>query len=153
MSVVKPRFTYADYVRFPADGKRYELIHGERYVAPSPSPRHQTVVAELHALLSAYLRQHKAGVAFLAPLDVVLADDDVVQPDLLVILHHRRHIIGDSAIHGAPDILVEVLPPSTRSQAERVKRELYAQPAISEYCGSSIQRPIGCSFGAGKARR
>ncbi|MEQ1694182.1 MAG: Uma2 family endonuclease, partial [Gemmatimonas sp.] len=77
------RLTYDDFVQFPDDGKRHELIDGEHYVTPSPNTRHQAVLWNLVAVLAPYLEAHPIGRAFTAPFDVVFSDFDVVEPDLL----------------------------------------------------------------------
>lgn len=79
----KVKFTYEDYLLFPDDGKRHELIDGEHYVTPSPSTKHQRISGNLLYFLKDHLRRTKAGRMFDAPMDVVLSDFDVVQPDLL----------------------------------------------------------------------
>ena len=77
------RFTYEDYVLFPDDGKRHELIEGKHYVTPSPTKRHQRVSGDIFASLRRYLDERPIGEVFCAPFDVVLSELDVVQPDLL----------------------------------------------------------------------
>ena len=85
MSTPNPdvKFTYEDYLLFPEDGKRHELIGGDRYVTPAPTTKHQRVSGNLHRLLSTYVHQKRWGAMFAAPTDVVLSDLDVVQPDLI----------------------------------------------------------------------
>jgi len=86
MTVVKaapPRVCFADLERWPDDGRRYELYDGEVYVVPSPLPLHQVVSARLHLALDEYTRAH-GGIVLYAPLDIVLTEFDVVQPDLLL---------------------------------------------------------------------
>jgi Uma2 family endonuclease len=127
------KFTYEDYLLFPDDGRRHELIDGEHFMTPSPSTRHQRISRNLLTLLHNYLRQAKAGEAFDAPTDVLLSDMDVVQPDLLFISSHRSSIITERCIHGAPDLVVEIVSETTRKTDEVIKRKLYERYGVQEY--------------------
>ena len=128
-----PRFTYEDFLCFPEDGLRHELIDGEHYVTPSPNTHHQRLVGRLHADLYAHLSATQAGEVFLAPFDVVLSNHDVVEPDLLVILADQAGILTDQNVRGAPAIVVEVLSPGTRHRDETLKRQLYDRVGVREY--------------------
>src|SRR6185295_7671847 len=83
------KLTYDDFVLFPDDGQRHELIDGEHYVTPSPNPKHQRVLGNLHLLIGGWLETHPIGQVFFAPLDVVMSDFDVVEPDLLYMSNER----------------------------------------------------------------
>ena len=125
------RFTYEDYVLLPED-RRYEVIDGELFVTPAPTPLHQTVAQRLEEVLAAYLRGHAFGVMLHAPCDVVLSPYDVVQPDILVVARERRPIIGDKYVGPAPDLVVEVLSPSTESRDRTAKAKRYATFGVRE---------------------
>lgn len=125
----KVKFTYEDYLLFPDDGKRHELIDGEHYVTPSPSTKHQRISGNLLYFLKDHLRRTKAGRMFDAPMDVVLSDFDVVQPDLLFVSSARASIITEKNIQGAPDLVVEILSDGTRKTDEIIKRKLYEDMA------------------------
>lgn len=127
------RFTYEDLQYFPDDGKRREIIDGELYVTPSPNTKHQIVSMNLSWRLSAYLKEHPLGMIFAAPLDTVLSDFDVVEPDLLYISRERKDVLTDKNVQGAPDLVIEILSPSTRRTDEMVKRRLYDRFAVREY--------------------
>ena len=120
--------TYADYVELPADGRCYEIIRGKLYVSPSPFSVHQLVLATRRS----FRREHGLGKVLFAPLDVILADDSVVQPDLIYISEVRRPAIKGRWIHGAPDLVVEVLSESTSRKDRLVKRQLYAEYGVRE---------------------
>lgn len=126
------RLTYADYCNFPDDGIRRELIDGEVVVVtPAPNVRHQDVVGNLYFVFRAYLRTQGGGRVFLAPCDVVLSDEAVVQPDLVFVEQAAAGIITDANIAGVPTLLVEVV---SDSRADRVrKRDLYAAAGVGEY--------------------
>src|SRR4026207_2058372 len=84
------KLTYDDFVLFPDDGKRHELIDGEHYVTPSPNLKHQAISRNLLTSIGSYLRNHPVGRTYAAPLDVVFSHFDVVEPDLLFVAETRR---------------------------------------------------------------
>jgi Uma2 family endonuclease len=125
--------TYEDFVLFPDDGKRHELIDGEHVVKPSPSTRHQLVLRNLDRALDRFVHERALGRVVFAPLDVVLSRHDVVEPDLLYISADRASILTAANVQGAPDLVVEVLSPSSRRQDEVLKRDLYERGGVAEY--------------------
>lgn len=127
------RMTYEDYLELPDDGKRYEVIEGELVVNASPYTRHQRIVGRLYAALEYFCRERRCGEAFVSPVDVVLADDSVVQPDVMVVSASRLHIVGEKNIEGAPDLVIEVLSEGTRKLDELVKRKLYERHGVNKY--------------------
>ena len=128
------KLTYDDFVLFPDDGKRHELIDGEHYVTPSPNTAHQRIVGRLHLALGRYLETHPVGELFLAPFDVVFSQFDVVEPDLLYITAERRDsVLTTQHVRGTPDLVIEVGSPGTRRRDETIKRRLYERAGVSEY--------------------
>jgi len=127
------KFTYDDFVNFPHDGMRHEIIDGEHFVTPSPNTKHQAVSMNLTRAFILYLEQHRHGQLFAAPFDVQFSDLDVVEPDLLYISRERAGILTDTHVHGAPDLVVEILSPGTRKTDEVNKRKLYARFDVREY--------------------
>lgn len=127
------RFTYQDLVGLPSDGQRHEIVDGEHIVTPSPKTKHQQVSTNLAVALGLYLRQNPIGAIFVAPLDVALSNVDVVQPDLLYIARERAGIITEQNIQGAPDLVVEILSPGTRTTDEVFKRALYERAGVTQY--------------------
>ncbi len=127
------RFTYEDYCQLSED-KRYELIDGEFYeMAPAPSSIHQRIVLKLARLLSDLVEQLGLGEVFISPFDVILSDNDVVQPDLFFVSRERLHLISIRGCEGAPDLVVEVMSPSTSRRDWELKRRLYAAYGVREY--------------------
>jgi Uma2 family endonuclease len=125
--------TYEDYVLLPNDGKRYEILEGELTVTPAPSTKHQTASVNLLVLLSHYIKDRDQGKLFHAPIDLILESTSVLQPDLLFVSQANRHIITDRAIEGAPDLVVEILSPTT-SRTDRVtKAQIYARHSVPVY--------------------
>lgn len=129
----KGKFTYEDYLLFPDDGKRRELIDGDHYVTPSPPTKHQRVSVRLITILENFLGHNRKGTVYAAPCDVVLSDLDVVQPDLLFVSSARASIITEKNIHGAPDLVIEILSETTRKTDETIKRKLYERYGVQEY--------------------
>ena len=128
------KLTYEDYLLFPEDGKRHEIIDGEHYVTPTPVRKHQAIVANLLGLIWPYLQQHPIGRVFPAPFDVIFSENDVVEPDLLYISKERSQQIETSPwVKGAPDLVVEIGSPSTRRRDETIKRRLYERFGVQEY--------------------
>ncbi len=125
------RFTYQDYLNLPED-RRYELIDGDLLMSPSPSEKHQRVIARLVFLLEGYLERTPVGRIYPAHFDVVLSDTDVVQPDVLFVSNERASIIGERAVRGAPDLVVEILSPATADRDRTVKTKLYARAGVRE---------------------
>ncbi len=127
------KFTYADLLHFPDDGKRREIIDGELYVTPSPNTKHQTVSMNLSGLLWNYIQQHPIGQVFAAPFDTVFSEFDVVEPDLLYIARERLEVSTRNNVRGAPDLVVEILSPGTRRTDELVKPKLFERFGVREY--------------------
>ena len=128
------KLTYDDFLLFPDDGKRHELIDGEHYVTASPNLKHQQVLLNLTLLIGTWLDAHPIGRMFFAPFDVVFTNFDVVEPDLLYLSNERMvEVATPQHIRGAPELVVEVASPSTRSRDETIKRRLYERNGVSEY--------------------
>lgn len=124
------KFTYADYLTWP-DEERWEIIDGEAYdMTPAPSRSHQQAVMKLAAVFDGFFRG-KPCVPFIAPFDVVLDETNVVQPDLLVVCDPAK--ITEANVQGAPDLVVEVLSPSTTVRDKREKKALYERFGVREY--------------------
>ena len=128
---VKPKLTYEDYARLP-DDERCELIDGELIPMPSPKKIHQRLILDMSWILRR-LEEMGLGELFIAPFDVILSRFNVVQPDLIFISNARSHIITEDNIRGAPDLLVEILSPSTAGYDRTTKRNLYARHGVGEY--------------------
>ena len=128
------RLTYDDFVLFPEDGKRHELIDGVHYVTPSPNLGHQELLGRLHLAIGNFLvgRRH-LGRVFLSPLDVVLSYYDVVEPDLLFVAGDQQDILTEANVQGPPALVIEILSRSTRKRDEGIKRRLFEAKGVREY--------------------
>ena len=128
------KLTYDDFVLFPDDGRRHELIDGEHYVTPSPNRRHQEIVGRFHLIIAGWLQTHPIGRIYLSPFDVVISRFDVVEPDLLYMSNERAaQVLTDANVQGVPELVIEVGSPSTRKRDETIKRRLYERSGVSEY--------------------
>ncbi len=127
------KLTYEDYVLFPDDGKRHELIEGDHFVTPAPSTKHQKVSRNILLALASFVRQHRLGEVLAAPCDVILSDENVVQPDVVFVSSAQAQFITADNIQGAPVLVIEILSEGTRKKDEITKRKLYERFGVQEY--------------------
>ncbi len=125
-------FTASDYRAMPEGPPYHQLIDGELIMSPSPSRRHQVVARNVFCLLDDHVRRNSIGEVYFAPLDVFLSETTVVQPDVLVVLHPNHGRLADDGIHGGPDLVVEIISPSSGALEKKRKRPLYAQYGVRE---------------------
>ncbi len=125
------RLTYDDYCRMPA-GLRYELVEGDLRMVPSPDVFHQEISKRLQRILLEWIEDRGLGKVYNAPIDVVLSEHNVVQPDLLYVSRERLGIIEKANIWGAPDLVIEILSPSTTEWDRVTKRRAYARYGVRE---------------------
>ena len=125
--------TYEDYAALPYDGKRYELHEGELSPMGAPSVRHQLIIGNLYSILRAYVLAAERGQVLLSPLDCIMSEITVVQPDLVYVDDTRRQLLSERALEGAPTLAVEILSPWSRHIDRRVKMRLYAKHAVNWY--------------------
>ena len=126
------RWTRTMLDALPDDGQRHEIIDGVHYVTVPPGTPHQIIVGELHVALHGFLGANPAGWVLLAPWDVALADDTVVEPDLLVVTRTNPRPPDAGAPGVVPILAIEILSPSTRSRDRIVKRPRYQRAGIAE---------------------
>jgi Uma2 family endonuclease len=141
MSVLARPLTFEELDQFPNDGKRREIIGGILHVSPAPLKEHQRVLRRLTILFDAAAEAADAGEVFFAPEDVRFGEHDQVQPDLIFFRKDRLDIYEGNTVHGAPDLILEVLSPSTRAYDEREKAELYAREGVTEYWITDLAIP------------
>lgn len=127
------KMTYRDWLAIPKDGFRHEIIEGDWFMSPAPGTPHQQVSMKLSILLGKFILERALGSFFAAPVDVVLSDEDVVEPDLVFVSSVRASILTEKNILGAPDLVIEVLSPTTASVDRGRKRDLYERHGVREY--------------------
>jgi Uma2 family endonuclease len=127
---LEQKWTYEEYATWD-DGKRWEIIDGEVYaMSPAPSLKHQRISRNITAAITPYFKG-KPCEPFEAPTDVVLDEYNVVQPDLLVVCDKSK--LTDANVQGAPDLVIEILSPSTTVKDRREKLALYERFGVMEY--------------------
>ncbi|GAB4367894.1 MAG: Uma2 family endonuclease [Calditrichia bacterium] len=129
----KKKLTYQDYLSLPDDGNRYEIFEGELIMTPAPKISHQEVSKSVGYELVQWERKTKLGKVFYAPVDVLLSEKSIVQPDLIVILKENYGIITKENIQGAPDLVIEIVLPSSGYYDMFDKKELYEKYGVKEY--------------------
>jgi len=127
------KITVSDYREMPEGPPYYQLIDGELHMSPSPRSYHQQIIAKLSTQLGSFLEDHAVGVYYPAPIDVFLTDTNVYQPDLLFVSKDRLPMVKKDGVHGAPDLVVEVLSPSTKKFDLGFKKKVYAVAGVVEY--------------------
>ena len=134
MANVQVKLTYEDYLLFPEDDDlRHELIEGEHEVTPAPGRWHQHVLRRLNRALDGFVAAHGLGEVYFAPFEVKLSNWSAVQPDLLFVSRARQEAFTERGIEGPPDLVVEVLSPSTRRRDQTRKLALYEKHGVPEY--------------------
>jgi hypothetical protein len=135
---------YREYCCFPDDGRRHEIIDGDHVMTPAPSTTHQTVSKRLQHQLYTQIELSDRGLVFNAPVDVQLTEYDIVQPDLVVVLKvpvDRTRMITHTKINGVPDLIVEILSPSTAAIIA-LAMILDSAAAMSPPCAGSANRAL-----------
>ncbi len=131
---VSDPLTYEDYKTFPDnDGIRKEIIEGELFMTPAPNTKHQSVSRELSFLLVSFIKSTNIGKIFVAPYDVKFSHINVFQPDIVFVLQDNYEIITDININGAPDLVIEILSPSTKANDRIFKKQIYEKFGVKEY--------------------
>jgi Uma2 family endonuclease len=133
MATGRALLTYEDYAALPDDGRRYEVHEGALSVTPSPGTVHQHIVGRLFRLLAEHVETRQLGVVWLSPLDVILSNTTIVQPDIVYVDPSRQAVVTRRAIEGAPTLAVEIISPSTPRIDRVTKLALYARHDVPYY--------------------
>ena len=126
------RWTYEEYSRLN-DDQRYEVIDGNLLMAPAPDTWHQDYSRKLFRIIDRFATAQKLGEVFYSPIDVILDAENTVQPDLVFVAAANLNFIQRRGIFGVPDLLVELVSPSTVRRDRYDKRDLYARFGVKEY--------------------
>ena len=125
-------YTYQDYSKL--GNEIFEIIDGERKnMTPAPSYEHQDIQSTIVRILINYIFDNKLGKLLFAPIDVILDNKNVVQPDILFLSNEKRNLIQKRGIFGAPDLVIEIISPSSRYRDIFEKKELYEKFGVKEY--------------------
>ncbi len=120
-------WTYDDYITLPDDLNIYEIIEGELYMAPAPIPKHQKICHNIQRLLGNYLQKNNAGEIYPSPVDVVFDKSNILQPDIIFIARDNLSIVTEKNIQGPPNLVIEILSPSTIRKDRISKLRVYAR--------------------------
>ena len=127
------KLTWREFLQFPDDGLRHEIIGGDHYVTPPPLAMHQLVSSHIETQLYRRIFEPGLGLVLHAPIGLRLTGTDVVQPDILVLLGVTNLPADQHLIEQAPDLVVEILSPSTAARDKGLKKSLYARVGVKEY--------------------
>lgn len=133
LTIQKERKTAADYAKLPEGKERYELIDGELIMTPAPTFEHQDILSFLLGRLEAIVRPRKLGKVVPSPTDVHATEIDIYQPDVLFIRQENLGIVRGGSVLGAPDLVIEILSPSTGYYDLKHKKDVYQQIGVKEY--------------------
>jgi Uma2 family endonuclease len=123
--------TVEDYRATP-EGSRYQLVEGDLLRVPSVNVFHQIIVGNLSLIFGRFVDRQPVGQFYFGPLDVYLSEHNVLQPDLLFVASANLGILAEDGVHGAPDLVIEVLSPATAQLDKKTKRRVYARAGVKE---------------------
>lgn len=126
------KMTVKEFYELPEGPPYFQLIDGDLYMSPSPRRYNQQISMFLSGVLYTFIEEHDLGELYAAPSDVVFADQTVLNPDLYFVSRERAHILTEQGAHGAPDLVIEILSPSTAKLDVGRKREIYAESGVRE---------------------
>ena len=115
------------------EGTLCQLINNKLIMSPAPQDLHQVIAGEIYVEISLFLRKNKIGESRIAPYDVHLSNQNILQPDIIFIKNENIHKIKTRGLFGAPDLVIEILSPSTSQYDYEDKKSLYERFGVSEY--------------------
>ncbi len=127
------KLTYEDYCALPNDGRRYQIVEGDVSATPAPASSHQRISANLEMIIRQHVKKNRLGAVYDAPIDVILDDHNILQPDILFVRKDRLGIVNERGVEAGPDLVVEILSPSTRRLDRTDKMRIYARHGVAEY--------------------
>lgn len=131
MPLVKEKRLSVNYYKILPEGAPYQLIEGNLIMTPAPNPRHQIILGNIVEEIRQFTREK--GIVLFSPIDVYLDDENAFQPDLIFIFNERKEIIKKDGIYGAPDLVIEILSPSTAHYDLKEKFRVYERSGVKEY--------------------
>lgn len=132
LEIKEKNFTYSDYLKNKEE-KYFEVLNGISFIAPAPNPYHQDVSRNLFSILERYIQKNKCGKLYYAPVDVILSDTVILQPDLFYIQNENLSIIKNNGIFGVPDLVIEIVSPSSLVKDTEYKKKIYQEFKVKEY--------------------
>ncbi len=132
-ATISPPRTILQAYRSLPEGTMAQLIQNQIIMSPAPLDRHQRYIDEIYPVLSFFVKKGKLGITRVAPYDVYFDREYVYQPDILFISNERKHLIEKDGLYGAPDLIIEILTPSTAQYGLKEKKEVYEKYGVKEY--------------------
>ena len=132
---IAKRWSYEEYYRLTPEShdERYEIDDGELVPMPSPTVTHQRIIMQLASLMRTFVQAHDLGETFISPLDVIFEEYNLAQPDVMFVSKARSEIVKDRGVFGAPDLVVEVISPSSTRRDRQDKSSKYLRFKVQEY--------------------
>ena len=131
--LIAEKWTYQDMVENLPPESRYEIINNELYEMPAPNTEHQRISRKIEVQLTLFVEKNQLGEVFDAPFDVVFDEDNTTQPDILFISNENLKNLNDKNFRGSPDLIIEILSPSSELRDKESKKELYLKFGVKEY--------------------
>src|SRR5699024_8583324 len=131
--MTKPPRTMMEVFRSLPEGTLVQLIENNIVMSPAPLDRHQRILSEIYLQLGAFVKKNQLGETRMAPYDVYLGNKNALQPDILFISNERKSLIEEDGLHGAPDLVIEILSPSTAKFDLEEKKDVYERFGVKEY--------------------
>jgi Uma2 family endonuclease len=133
MPAVKEKaYSIEDYKRLP-EGSPYQLIKGELIMTPAPKPIHQIILSNIFERLRAWTKTNDLGLVLPAPVDVFADKENALQPDIIFVSKKQMNLLKDDGLYGVPDLVVEILSPSSGYYDLRDKFYVYEEKGVKEY--------------------
>ncbi|HAI77256.1 MAG TPA: hypothetical protein DCM08_13540 [Microscillaceae bacterium] len=133
MPMLERLWTYPELVEAFAPETRCEIIKNQLFMSPAPNTEHQKISRNLGSDLHLFVKKNQRGEVLFAPFDVILDDNNVVQPDIVFIAQENLKYLTKRGFEGVPDLLVEIISPSTFYRDSEEKKKLYEQYGVKEY--------------------
>jgi len=133
MTLLQQKWTYEEMQEHLPPEARAEIINNCLFMSPAPSAEHQRLLKKIFRILDGFVEEKGLGEVNLAPFDVILDDDNVVQPDLFFLSKEKQDRIIDQGLAGIPDLVVEILSPSSFYRDTVQKKDLYESFGVREY--------------------
>jgi Uma2 family endonuclease len=135
VKILTPPRTIMEVFKMLPEGTLAELINGNLYMSPAPTPKHQRIVKKLSSIISDYVEKRGMGEIFLSPCDVFLDENsNAVQPDLIYVSSENSFIVKeDESIQGIPDLVIEILSSGNSKHDRIIKKDLYEKFGVKEY--------------------
>lgn len=129
----KPLQTLMEVFQSLPEGTLAQLINNQLVMSPAPSDAHQVVTGEIYAALLYYVKKSNLGEVRIAPYDVYLNRRNAFQPDIVFIANENLHKIRPNGLHGAPDLVIEILSPASWHYDKGDKKDEYERSGVKEY--------------------